>query len=83
MMAALLRRLPISEKRSNPHVSNPKLSVRLTPNPSPEPISHDDLVRSFTLSLGASVKAKKTQDIYEKSTRMRSSSAQSVGQPTW
>ena len=74
-MAALLRRLPISAKRSNPHVSAPKLSLRLTETPSPEPISHDELIRSFTLSLGASAKAKRTQDIYEKSTRMVSSSA--------
>ena len=69
-------------KRSSPHVHVANSRVRLTENPSPEPISDDDLIRSFTLSLGASGRAEKTLDIYKKSVRMLSEFARGLGLPS-
>ena len=69
----------MAAKRSSPHVYAPKFNVGLTENRSPEPISDDDLIRGFKLSLGASGRAEKTLDIYEKSIRMLSEFARGVG----
>ena len=71
----------MAARLSSPHDSAPKVGMRLTENPSPEPISDDDLIRGFTLSLGASGRAEKTLDIYEKSVRMLSGFARDVGLP--
>ena len=51
------------------------------PNYSSEPLSDDDLIRGFTLALGAGGQKEKTLYIYEESIRMLSDFAQGLGLP--
>ena len=51
------------------------------PNYSSEPLSDDDLIRGFTLALGAGGRKEKTLHIYEESMRMLSDFAQGLGLP--
>ena len=62
---------------SSPHVRAPNSSVR----PTPEAISDDDLIRGFTLALGASGRKAKTLSIYEKSVQALSAFARDLGLP--
>ena len=64
-------------KPSSPHVSAAKSRVALTP----DSISDDDLIRGFTLALGASGCKPKTLHIYEKSVRALSNFAGGLGLP--
>ena len=51
-------------------------------NSDPQPISDEDLIRGFLLALGAGGRREKTLLIYEKSIRMLSDFAQSLGFPS-
>ena len=63
---------------SSPHVYAPNSGVRLTT----EPISDDDLIRGFTLALGASGRKEKTLSTYEDSIRMLSAFARNLDLPS-
>ena len=64
-------------KRSSTHVRAANFRGPLTS----EGASDEDLIRGFTLSLGASGRAEKTLAIYEKSVLALSGFARSLGMP--
>ena len=50
-------------------------------NPSPDPISDEDLIRGFLLNLGPSGRKPKTLEVYGDSVRMLSDFARCLGLP--
>ena len=65
----------MTSRASSSHVSAPNLRARLTPDQA----SDDELIRDFTLSLGASGGKEKTLVTYEESIRMLSRFAHELG----
>ncbi len=63
----------MKNRRPNSHLS--------APNVQPEPISDEDLIRSFLLALGSSGKREKTLTIYGESVKMLSNFARAEGMP--